>query len=715
MADKTIGELKRASVPLDRKGKLAFESSQGDAEFCEIGDLEDVAEAAAKEQAEVAKGYAEEGKAYRDAAAESARDAADVALHPPILKDGGDHWWTWSTEANDYVESGADAGVSLTVVEKVIIGEPGTGASVKNLGTDTDANLQFTIEKGEKGDTGDSWVPRVGDDGELTWEKNSEIVPQPVNITGPQGEKGDTGPQGPVGPAGGVNSFNGEQGDIEFPVDPTPTESSQNAVQSGGVWSELQKKPNPNLLINSNFLNPVNRNGKMEYTTSGYTVDMWRTSGNGTIQLTSTGLLLKVGSGKYNNSISQRFSIEYVPEGTLVCFSALVDSKTYSLSCKIPALDSPSFGTGELDNKIYMSIVRNEVDFCTVNIYSYLTEGFNVTAAKLELGSQQTLAHQENGVWVLNEIPSYAEEYAKCIQYSPITGALVGSMYSNPNLLDNWYFADKRLVVNQRNQNIYNITTQAYTIDRWYGTQSGSSISVIDDGLLLTASESDYCVIMSKLVNLGLGGKTVTMSVLLENNELVYQTLDIPVDVHYDSPNMKFNGNSLSSADLIVETDANSTVVFRVFAAPGTTLKIKAVKLELGPVQTLAHKEGDTWVLNEIPDYATELAKCQRYQINLVSASNPEYGFVGVCRLRANNSGSFFVPLPVPLRAMPAVTWKGGFVVNGKTVSSISTDRMTENSVNLMAKTSTTDLVIADIGELWYMSGDNMLLLDANL
>ena len=33
------------------------------------------------------------------------------------------------------------------------------------------------------------------------------------------------------------------------------------------------------------------------------------------------------------------------------------------------------------------------------------------------MGSQQTLAHQENGVWVLNEIPKFGEQLAACQLY----------------------------------------------------------------------------------------------------------------------------------------------------------------------------------------------------------------------------------------------------------------------------------------------------------
>lgn len=41
-----------------------------------------------------------------------------------------------------------------------------------------------------------------------------------------------------------------------------------------------------------------------------------------------------------------------------------------------------------------------------------------VHAIKLELGSQQTLAHQDvNGNWVLNEIPDYREQFDKCWRY----------------------------------------------------------------------------------------------------------------------------------------------------------------------------------------------------------------------------------------------------------------------------------------------------------
>lgn len=38
-------------------------------------------------------------------------------------------------------------------------------------------------------------------------------------------------------------------------------------------------------------------------------------------------------------------------------------------------------------------------------------------ALKLELGGKQTLAHEENGVWVLNEVPNFVEQLRRCQLY----------------------------------------------------------------------------------------------------------------------------------------------------------------------------------------------------------------------------------------------------------------------------------------------------------
>lgn len=160
MADRTIGELKPVTpVPIgdlplaaDVYDELQFPGElQGDAVRVKGGQLKDYVNSGAKQYVDTAVKAAEAAGAAKKAAAESAHDAADVALHPPILKDGSDHWQIWDTELNDYKDSGVDAGVSLEVLPDTITGEPGSKAGVENLGTPTDPRLRFTLPKGTPG------------------------------------------------------------------------------------------------------------------------------------------------------------------------------------------------------------------------------------------------------------------------------------------------------------------------------------------------------------------------------------------------------------------------------------------------------------------------------------------------------------------------------------------------------------------------------------
>lgn len=73
---------------------------------------------------------------------------------------------------------------------------------------------------GAKGETGATYVPSVNDNGELSWElqTNPQVIPSAVSIKGPKGDKGDTGEQGIQGEAGpqgpkGDTGAQGPQGD----------------------------------------------------------------------------------------------------------------------------------------------------------------------------------------------------------------------------------------------------------------------------------------------------------------------------------------------------------------------------------------------------------------------------------------------------------------------------------------------------------------------
>lgn len=87
-------------------------------------------------------------------------DIEALATNPPYIGQNG-HWWTWDTDTNQYVDSGVDAGVSVTVGTTTTL-SPGSNATVTNSGTDTDPVLNFGIPQGAAGQNGQDGAPGVG-------------------------------------------------------------------------------------------------------------------------------------------------------------------------------------------------------------------------------------------------------------------------------------------------------------------------------------------------------------------------------------------------------------------------------------------------------------------------------------------------------------------------------------------------------------------------
>lgn len=92
---------------------------------------------------------------------------------------------------------GGESGAASTIaVGTVTTGEPGSSASVTNVGTSTAAVFNFAIPRGSIGATGSTGATGA----------TGATGPQ-----GPQGIQGDTGPQGPQGPQG-IQGETGPQG-----------------------------------------------------------------------------------------------------------------------------------------------------------------------------------------------------------------------------------------------------------------------------------------------------------------------------------------------------------------------------------------------------------------------------------------------------------------------------------------------------------------------
>ena len=165
----------------------------------------------------------------------------------------------------------------------------------------------------------------------------------------------------------------------------------------------------------------------------------------------------------------------------------------------------------------------------------------------------------------------------------------------NPNLLDNWYFGNP---VNQRGQTEY--SGDKYTVDRWHLTSDGV-LTVADEGIRLT-SGALFEPLEYELSSF-LKGKTVTYSFFFADNTLVTKSAVIP--------------STWGNWDSLIEIGDIQLIGLesgkRIWVRYSSTATAVAAKLELGGTQTLAHKENEKWVLNEIPDFGEQLRRCQRY------------------------------------------------------------------------------------------------------
>jgi len=174
-----------------------------------------------------------------------------------------------------------------------------------------------------------------------------------------------------------------------------------------------------------------------------------------------------------------------------------------------------------------------------------------------------------------------------------IDGAI--KRFSNPNLLDNAYWANRDSIINQRELTEY--TSRGYSIDRWFLT---NKCTIQNNGILLAANTG---FVQRKENMSDLLGKPLTFSALT-NGGLYSGT-----EILSNEINEKY-----FYTDSFITLDYNAAWKgFQISTRPG--LLLQAVKLELGSFQTLAHKDASgNWVLNDPPpNKALELAKCLRY------------------------------------------------------------------------------------------------------
>lgn len=197
---------------------------------------------------------------------------------------------------------------------------------------------------------------------------------------------------------------------------------------------------------------------------------------------------------------------------------------------------------------------------------------------------------------------------------------------SNPNLLDNWDFRSG-CIVNQKGLLEYGDFGAAF--DRW--RVNGLTVSIEDGGVSLSATAPSSTFFQKIPINLA--GEIVTISAQTQDGTIITYSLRCPSE----------SSSITAQLPLFIQTYQGVLLLGIILDKAGDTMKIRRMKLELGPVSTLH--------LDPPADYGTELAKCQRY---LLVLDNTIPSLVGTIPIAvATNIVHVYIPLPVTMYRVP--------------------------------------------------------------
>lgn len=390
------------------------------------------------------------------AALKNAIPAGDANMYY-VREDG--NCYIWSEQAEDWVSVGPLRGPQGPQGPAGAQGETGPQGPQGEQGVQGIQGIQ-----GPKGDTGETGPQGPqGDTGPQgpkgdTGEQGIQGPKGDTGETGPQGEQGIQGPQGkqgiqgaegPQGPRGYPANVNGvtpdNDGNITLSASsvgavgyntpqtltdaqkqqardninaPAPYEAGDNIAITGRIITTKAFPCNPNLLDNWYWGNPVNQRGWTQGNTNyQYSLDRW-TANDLTVSV-NDGYVTLTQSGQSNLFMMQRVEANIYKHGIAgrkVTISALLkDGQLKAATVTAPAYQEDTVVQMVIDGLVLGAYsAQSEHGF---RIYPDVGQSFEIAAVGAELGTQQTLAHQENGVWVLNEIPIFGEQLAECQRY----------------------------------------------------------------------------------------------------------------------------------------------------------------------------------------------------------------------------------------------------------------------------------------------------------
>lgn len=247
---------------------------------------------------------------------------------------------------------------------------------------------------------------------------------------------------------------------------------------------------------------------------------------------------------------------------------------------------------------------------------------------------------------------------------------------TNPNLLDNGWFT-----VNQRN--FTSASSVGYCVDRWRISYNDATVTLNSDNTLSILKTASGCGGISQYLENIDYNATYTASVMDINGNIYVKTGKFNTGT---SGETWFDIGSLHIAICLWTTGGKPTFALYTSGTYTGLATIKANKLERGDHSTI--------IDDAPPNYAEELAKCQRYFMRI---SSPLGGYVPLSAVGYANSTStvrFAIALPVTMRTSPslAYTLTMQAIGNGTSanITALSFLRLYENSVSLEATVSGT-------------------------
>lgn len=283
-------------------------------------------------------------------------------------------------------------------------------------------------------------------------DSNGKVPGTQLDLSGKQDKITASGILKGDGQGGVTAATPGTDYQAPLTIDATPTASSTNPVQSGGVYTDVRTRVpvygmGENLLVNAYFVGggsqlgdgifPINQRGQTSYSGTGYGIDRWKQSRSEIQQvvLSDCFRMNAVSAVSSGNLVYCYFYCPKLPAGTYT-LSFLVKEATGSGSWYYSS--DASSGYGNVGNvRLLPGLVTKTFTATgseTAQSFYLWHQGalavgdhLDIIAGMLEGGSEQNLCHNEGTVeapvWVLNKIPDYGEELRKCQRYLCVLNA----------------------------------------------------------------------------------------------------------------------------------------------------------------------------------------------------------------------------------------------------------------------------------------------------